>query len=154
MQTSEIALFRRLKHLIFAYFQWFRFLWIIQIIVLPLSFNLTFCSASFVMLLDTEVTLSFEVIQYFEHGDNKVNWLYFSPNSLLTLWFTTQTNRNYSCLILVRNWRRPHFISPMTLLFTVLFLQQDIATTFYMIFIIWKSCYSKLSFVFVYFKYI
>ena len=60
------------------------------------------------------------------------------------------SNRNYSCLILVRNWRRPHFISPMTLLFTVLFLQQDIATTFNMIFIIWKSCYSKLSFVFVY----
>ena len=106
------------------------------------------------MLLDTEVTLSFEVIQYFEHGDNKVNWLYFSPNCLLTIWFTTQTNRNYSCLNLVRNWSRPHFISLMTLLFTVLFLQQDIATRFNMIFIIWKSCYSKLSFVFVYFKYI
>ena len=131
-----------------------RFTWIIQIIFLPLSFNLTLCSASFVMALDKEVTLSFEVIQYFEHGDNKVNWLYFSPNCLLTLWFTTHSNRNDSCLILVRNWRRPHFISPMTLLFTVLFLQQVIATTFYMIFIIWKSCYSKLSFVFVYFKYI
>ena len=105
------------------------------------------------MLLDTEVTFSFEMIQYFEHGDNKVNWLYFSPNSLLTLWFTTHSNRNYSCLILVRNWSRPHFISLMTLPFTALFLQQDIATTFNMIFIIWKSCYSKLSFVFVYFKY-
>ena len=127
------------------------FTWIIQIIFLPLSFNLTlWFNTSFVMLLDTEVTLSFEVIQSFEHGDNKVNWLYFSPNNLLTLWFTTQTNRNYSCLILVRNWSRPHFISLMTLPFTALFLQQDIATTFNMIFIIWKSCYSKLSFVFVF----
>ena len=127
------------------------FTWIIQIIFLPLSFNLTlWFDTSFVMLLDTKVTLSFEVIQSFEHGDNKVNWLYFSPNSLLTLWFTTQTNRNYSCLILVRNWSRPHFISLMTLPFTALFLQQDIATTFNMIFIIWKSCYSKLSFVFVF----
>ena len=63
-------------------------------------------------------------------------------------------HRNYSCLNLVRNWSRPHFISLMTLLFTVLFLQQDMATKFNMIFIIWKSCYSKLSFVFVYFKYI
>ena len=127
------------------------FTWIIQIIFLPLSFILTlWLNTSFVMLLDTEVTLSFEVIQSFEHGDNKVNWLYFSPNSLLTLWFTTQTNRNYSCLILVRNWSRPHFISLMTLPFTALFLQQDIATTFNMIFIIWKSCYSKLSFVFVF----
>ena len=127
------------------------FTWIMQIIFLPLSFDLTlWFDTSFVMLLDTEVTLSFEVIQSFEHGDNKVNWLYFSPNSLLTLWFTTQTNRNYSCLILVRNWSRPHFISLMTLPFTALFLQQDIATTFNMIFIIWKSCYSKLSFVFVF----